>query len=95
MIAKVTYEQLHMPFTDEINQYLGITPEILERLEWEFATLDKTYVGDLVDNGDGTFNCPMNLSNCNKLPRRVAIRDLTEQDIAFWISLVGEENILK
>lgn len=95
MIAKVTQEQLNTKLTQYVLDHVGYTDEILINAGFENGiTLNDCYVGDLVDNQDGTYLCPMNLSNCNKLPRRVAIRDLNEQDIAMWKQMVGEENIL-
>lgn len=92
----VTQEQLDMIFTQEICDYLGITEEIKEYLDSiDFVLcLENTYVGDKIEREDGRFEITGNISNAKKMPRRVAIRDLTEQDLEFWKKLVGEENII-
>ncbi len=96
MKAIVTQSQLDMVFPDEINSYLGITDQIKEKLNsiGFVICLENCYVGEKVGRKDGRFEIPLNISNANKLPRRVAIRDVTQKDVVFWESFIGKNNII-
>ena len=92
MRAKITHDLLMMPFDENLKAYLGYTDELLEQIELPNICLNDVYIGELEDNNDGTYLVSLSISNCNYLPRRVAIREPNESDIQMWINMIGEEN---
>jgi hypothetical protein len=91
MKAKITYEQLHMTFTDAIKAYTGLTDEITGGN----ICLNDCLIGEIKEVEKNIFIVEMSISGANYYPRRVANREPNENDINFWIQLIGEENIIR
>lgn len=94
--AIVTLEQLAANLTAEACAYVGYTEEILEAAGFANGiTLEQALIEIEGTLADGRKVVKLNLANAGKLPRKVAIYDVTPQDVAFWQQAVGEENVIE
>ena len=94
MKIRLSHDQLYREIPEEVKLLLGYTDEILQKANMSNIRLIDAVIGDISEDGENYIISP-NFANANKLPRKVAHRDITTEQYEFIVMMIGEENIIK